>query len=469
MRIEDQIFSNLLTNEEYGRQVLPFLDQTYFREKHEQLILNEIANFYAEYNSAISKSELKVQLSTLDNISDAVLENSITSVDGYDNEPSNEAWLISKTEEFCKDKSVYNAILSSIKIIDGSDKEKTKDAIPGLLTEALRVSFNTAVGHSYIDDAEARWEFYNKKETKIPFDLKLMDQITGGGMVAKALYCVGAQSGGGKSLFMTHVAANTLKRNKNVLYITLEMSEERIAERIDANLMRVDINKLSMMSKDEFVTKMDKVKSKTTGKLFIKEYPTGSAHTGHFRALLEELKLKQSFSPDLIVVDYLGICASARMKMGGSVNSYAYVKAIAEELRGLAVEYDVPILTGAQLNRGGFDNSDVDLTSTADSMGLVMTLDVFFALIRTDELDDQNTIMVKQLKNRYSDPGTNKRFLLGLNRPKMQFYDVENSAQTLLPDAVNKTVKKQDKDVPLFDKTKSGRAISAEKFDGFKF
>lgn len=440
MRIEEQILANLLNNEDYARKCLPFLETVYFTEKSEQAILAEASAFFAKFNHPITKDILKIELGNRKDMTDKVLENAIEFVDGLTTEKSNVEWLTEQTETFCKNRAVYNAILKSIKIIEGADPALTQDSIPSLLTDALSVSFDTAVGHNYEADAASRWEFYNRKEEKIPFDLKMLNKIMGGGMAKKALYCVGAQSGGGKSLLMTHVAAATLRQGKNVLYISMEMAEERIAERIDANMLRVDISKLGEMSKDEFTTKIDKIQSKTHGKLFIKEYPTGSAHVGHFRALLEELKIKQSFVPDLLIVDYLGICASSRMKMGGSVNSYSYVKAIAEELRGLAVEYDVPILTGAQLNRSGFDNSDVDLSSTADSMGLVMTLDVFFALIRTDELDEQGSIMVKQLKNRYSDPGSDKRFLLGLNRPKMTFYDLEDSAQgAILPEATNKS------------------------------
>lgn len=467
-RIEDQILSNLILNEEYARKVIPFIEEDYFQDKHEKAILNEIQNFFTKYNTSITKEILGVQLASRSDLNDTALSTALGVLGGFPDAPTNAQWLTEQTEKFCKEKSVYLAILKSIKIIDGDDEKLTQDAIPKLLSDALAVSFDTQVGHEFTADAEARWEFYNAKEEKLPFDLKMMNKITQGGMAKKALYCVGAQSGGGKSLFMTHVAASTLKQGKNVLYISLEMSEERIAERIDANLMKVDISKLGEMTKDQFMTKIDKIKSKTNGRLFVKEYPTGGAHTGHFRALLEELKVKQNFVPDLIIVDYLGICASSRMKMGGSVNSYSYIKAVAEELRGLAVEFNVPILTGAQFNRGGFNNSETELSDTADSMGIVMTLDMMFALIRTDELDDQGTIMIKQLKNRYSDPGLDKRFLLGLDRPKMTFYDVAESAQSgLLPEAKDTTFsKRKEPDVPLFDKSNGGKTL---KTDGFKF
>lgn len=463
MRIEETILANIINNEDFARKCIPFLDEAYFKEKFEKAILSEAISFFSKYNQPITKDILKIELGNRKDLTETGLASATEMVDSFPTDKSNVEWLVGQTESFCKERAVYNAILASIKIIEGNDSNRTQDAIPSLLQEALGVSFDTAVGHNYVTDAESRWEFYNRKEEKIPFDLKMLNKITGGGMAKKAVYCVGAQSGGGKSLLMTHVAASTLRMGKNVLYITMEMAEERIAERIDANMMRVDISTLGDMSKDEFMTKVDKIQAKTHGKLFIKEYPAGSAHVGHFRALMEELKIKQDFVPDLIVIDYLGICASSRMKMGGSVNSYAYIKAIAEELRGFATEYNVPILTGAQLNRSGFDNSDVDLTNTADSMGLVMTLDVFFALIRTDELDEQNSIMVKQLKNRYSDPGMDKRFLVGINRPKMTFYDLEDSAQgAILPEATaGKTYaprKAKEEDVPLFDRSKTNRA-----------
>ena len=461
-RIEEQILGNLLTNEEYARKVIPFLEKPFFQDKHEQIILEETIQFYAKYNTPPTKEILKVQLNQRNDLSDAGLTTALTITDSL-NARENTDWLYEQTEKFCKEKAVYLAILKSIKIIDGDDDKLTQDAIPKLLSDALAVSFDTQIGHEFITDAESRWEFYNNKEVKLPFDLKMLNRITQGGMASKAVYVCAAESGGGKSLFMTHVASSTLKQGKNVLYISMEMAEERIAERIDANLMKVDISKLGNMSRDEFMTKIDKIKAKTHGRLFIKEYPTGSAHVGHFRALLEELKIKQNFKPDLVIIDYLGICASSRMKMGGSVNTYSYVKAVAEELRGLAVEYDVPILTGAQLNRGGFGSSDVELSNTADSMGLVMTVDCMFALIRTDELDEQGTIMIKQLKNRYSDPGIDKRFLLGLDRPKMTFFDIADSSAGVMVEAKDKVYKP---DVPMFDKSNKNKTIDVS---GFKF
>jgi replicative DNA helicase len=468
MRVESQILSNLLTNETYSRKVLPFLEKSYFQEKYEQAILSEVASFYQKYNKPITVDILKVQLSDRTDLTDTALSNAVNEIESYSKDVTELDWLIERTEKFCKQRAVYNAIAKSIKIIEGDDEKLNEEAIPSLLTEALAVCFDTAVGHSYTENIEERWEFYHKKEDKIPFDLKMLNKITQGGMARKALYCFGAPSGAGKSLMMTHIAASTIRLGLNVLYITMEMAEERIAERVDANLLKVDIAKLSEIDKEDFVRKLDKIKSKGMGRLFVKEYPTGSAHVGHFRALLEELKVKQNFKPDLIIVDYLGICASSRMKMGGSVNSYSYIKAVAEELRGLGVEYNVPIVTGAQLNRSGYDNSDVDMTSTADSMGIVHTLDVFLAMIRTEDLDAQNSVMIKQLKNRYADTANDKRFLLGLNRPKMTFYDLEDSAQgAIIPEArdkVNPRRERPEDDIPLFDKSKPKRDFGALNF-----
>lgn len=446
--------------------MIPFLDVDYFAEKNERIILEEISKFFTKYNEPISKEILKVQLNSRTDFTDASLEKTLITVESFDDTPVNLEWLTEQTEEFCKRRAVYNAIVKSIKIIDGEDKHLSQDAIPSLLTEALGVNFDMNVGHSYLEGAENRWESYHHMEDKIPFDLKMLNKITGGGMAKKSLLCIGAQSGAGKSLLMCHIAAAALRAGKNVLYITLEMAEEKIAQRIDANLLNVDISKLSEMDKSTFLSKIDKIKAKTQGRLYVKEYPTSSAHTGHFRALMEEIRVKQNFIPDLVIVDYLGICASSRIKMGNTVNSYSYIKAIAEELRGFASEFNVPVVTGAQLNRSGYDNSDVDLTSTADSMGLVNTLDLFIALIRTEELDEQNSVLIKQMKNRYADTSIDKRFLLGLNRPKMRFYDLEDTAQgAILPEALNKHIPARsapEKDVPLFDKSK-------EKFTGFKF
>lgn len=475
MRIEDTILASLVKNEEFARKAVPFLEPEYFSDKVEATLLSEITGFFTKYNKLPTKEVLKVQVVQRKDLTEDDVATAYEKIESLDADvPSNE-WLLEKTEKFCKDKSVYNAILRSIKIIDGKDKQYSEDAIPKILQDALAISFDTAVGHSYIEDAESRYEFYTRKEEKLEFDLEILNKITKGGLAKKTLTLLAAQSGGGKSLVMSHFAASALRKGKNVLYITLEMAEERIAERIDANLMGVDIDKLAEMSRDEFMTKVQKIGSRAHGKIVIKEYPTGSAHSGHFRGLLEELKIKKNFKPDLVVVDYLGICASSRMKMGGSVNSYSYIKSIAEELRSLAVEYDVPMISATQVNRNGFDNSDIELTDTSESMGLVHTADLMLALIRTEELDELNQLLIKQLKNRYADTAINKRFVVGINRARMKLYDLEESAQSSIAKAASFSPKtshgkptKQEPDVPLFDKSKA-LTNGKRDFSGFKF
>jgi archaellum biogenesis ATPase FlaH len=343
--------------------------------------------------------------------------------------------LVDAAEKFCKDKAVYHAVLSGIQIIDGKDKNRTADAIPDILTQALSVSFDSSVGHDYIEDGENRYEFYHKKEKRIQFDLDYFNRITKGGLPSKSLNIAIAGTGVGKSLFMCHVAASTLMQGKNVLYITMEMAEERIAERIDVNLMDITMDELHDLPKQMFDTSIEKLRKKTEGKLIIKEYPTASAHSGHFRALLKELSIKKNFKPDIIFIDYLNICASSRMKgMGGSINSYSYIKAIAEELRGLAVEFDLPIVSATQTTRTGFVSSDIGLEDTSESFGLPATADFMFALISNEDLEELGQIIVKQLKNRYNDPNTNKRFVVGINRAKMKLYDVEENAQSGIVD-----------------------------------
>jgi archaellum biogenesis ATPase FlaH len=372
--------------------------------------------------------------------------------------------MLENTEKFCKDRAVYNAILSSIKIIDGNDKVHTKDAIPAILSDALSVSFDNHIGHDYLDDHAERYDFYHRVEEKIPFDLEMFNKITKGGLSKKTLNIALAGTGVGKSLFMCHVGAGCLVQGKNVLYITMEMAEERIAERIDANLLNLTMDELKVIDRDIYENRISKITNKTKGKLIVKEYPTASAHAGHFRALLEELKLKREFKPDIIFIDYLNICASQRMKQGGSINSYTYIKSIAEELRGLAVEYNVPIVSATQTTRSGYTNSDPGLEDTSESFGLPATADFMFALVSNEELEGLNQIIVKQLKNRYNDPGFYKRFVVGIDRAKMKLYDVEASAQMGLSDAG------QDKDdTPMFDKSNFGRRQKAEAFDGFKF
>ena len=372
-------------------------------------------------------------------------------------------WLLTETEKFCKNRAVTNAILDSFDIIEGKDKTNTEDAIPKMLSDALAICFDSHVGHDYLENYVDRFEFYHRKEEKLEFDLDIFNKITKGGLPKKTLNVILAGTGVGKSLFMCHTAAATLLQGRNVLYITMEMAEERIAERIDANLLNMTMDELSTVEKDIFETRINKLIKKTSGKLIVKEYPTASAHAGHFKALLEELKQKRNFKPDLIVIDYLNICSSSRLKHGSGVNSYTYIKSIAEELRGLAVEYNVPLLSATQTTRGGYDNTDVDLTDTSESFGLPATVDFMFALISTEELENLNQIMVKQLKNRYNDPTYYKRFVIGVDRARMKLYDVEESAQKDISDSGQ--VKD---DGPMFDKSSFGNRMK-QAGDGFKF
>lgn len=426
-RIEKTILKNLVHDEVYMRQVFPFLRPEYFSSQ-DQAVYKLIAEFIDKYNACPSKEALDIALQNR-NLNEGDFKTAAELIADLDKTEVNADWLITETEKFCKDKAVYNAILKSIEIIDGRDKKHTTEALPAILQEALAVGFDNHVGHDYINDALARYDFYHKVETRIPFDLDLFNKITNGGMPNKTLNVVLAGTGVGKSLFMCHVAASSLAQNKNVLYITMEMAEERIAERIDANLMNLDMDQLHDLPKQMFDNRIDKIRNKTQGRLIIKEYPTAGAHCGHFKALLNELSLKQSFHPDIIIVDYLNICTSSRIKQGAGVNSYTYIKAIAEEMRGLAVECDVPILSATQTTRGGYGNTDVDLTDTSESFGLPATVDFMFALISTEELEELNQLLVKQLKNRYNDPTANRKFIIGVDRAKMKLYDVEASAQ----------------------------------------
>jgi replicative DNA helicase len=462
MRIENTIINNLISNEEYCRKVLPFLKKKYFAERKESIIFEEINKFFEQYNKPITKEILSIEVANRKDISDSDAIDLNKQIVDIKAEPINEEWLLQETETFCKKKAVYNAILDSIGIIEGRDKERQDDAIPSLLSDALGVSFDNHVGHSYIDDGDARFEFYHRVEEKIKFDLDMLNKITKGGLSNKTLNVILAGTGVGKSLFMCHCAAANLLDNKNVLYITMEMAEERIAERVDANLLNLSMDELKVVDKPIFDSRLDKVRKKSQGKLIIKEYPTAGAHAGHFRALLEELKLKQEFSPDIIYIDYLNICSSQRLRYGANVNSYTYVKTIAEELRGLAVEYNVPIVSATQTTRSGFTNSDPGLEDTSESFGLPATVDLMLALISTEDLEALGQIMVKQLKNRYNDPSYYKRFVIGVDRSKMKLYDVEVSAQTNIADS-------GQNDKPVFDKSDFGKRVSAEEFTGFKF
>tara|TARA_B100000965_G_scaffold406115_1_gene443253 strand:- start:3936 stop:5303 length:1368 start_codon:yes stop_codon:yes gene_type:complete len=450
--LEQTILRHILTDEEYMRKVLPFIKPDYFSGIY-RILFREAGKFVSKYNKLPTSESFKIELDQAEKISDEQYNMAIDIVPQlFTNEKVDERWLLDTTEKWCQDRAIYNAIMESISIIDGKHEELTKGALPDLLSKALGVGFDLKVGHDYTENVEERYEFYHTEEDRLPFDLEYFNTITKGGVPRKTLNIALAGTGVGKSLFMCHVAAASLVQGHNVLYITMEMAEERIAERIDANLLNVPIDQLDKLSKDMFTTKVSDIARKTTGKLIIKEYPTGSAHSGHFRALLNELKLKRQFEPDLIFIDYLNICASSRMKgMGGAINSYSYIKAIAEELRGLAVEFDVPIFSATQTTRSGYSNSDVGLEDTSESFGLPATADLMFALISTEELEQQGQFMVKQLKNRYNDPTQHKRFVIGVDRSKMRLYDVEENQQTLTDDT------------PVFDKTKTG-----ERFKDFK-
>ena len=421
--VETIILKNLIHNDEYSRKVLPFINKEYFEDYNEKIIFEEISNFITKYNNLPTRETLIIESENRTDITDDSAKEINKYIGLLENTPTDDQWLLDTTEKWCKDRAIYLALVESISIADGNDDKKTQDAIPSILSDALAVSFDNQVGHDYLNDYEERYEFYHQKEEKIPFDLEFFNKITKGGLPNKTLNIALAGTGVGKSLFMCHVASSSLLQGKNVLYITLEMAEEKIAERIDANLLNVNIQEIANLPQVMFENKVTNLAKKTQGTLIIKEYPTASAHAGHFRSLLNELALKKSFRPDIIFVDYLNICASSRYKANGNVNSYSYIKAIAEELRGLAVEANLPIVSATQTTRSGFGNSDVELTDTSESFGLPATADLMFALISTEELEGLNQIMVKQLKNRYNDPTMNKRFVVGIDRAKMKLSD----------------------------------------------
>ena len=458
--LEKTILNNLITNNEYARKVLPFLKSDYFQDKNEQIIFEEIQKFSIKYSKLPTSTSLQVELDNRKDLNEQQFKDITSIVDSFQSEEVDGQWLLDTTEKFCKDKAVYNAVVDGISIIEGRDKKRKPAALPSLLTNALAVSFDNRVGHDYLTDAEDRYDYYHKKEDRIPFDLDFFNKITKGGLPQKTLNIALAGTGVGKSLFMCHMAANCLNQGRNVLYITLEMAEERIAERIDANLMNVSMEDLQDLPKNMYQDKMERIASKTQGKLIIKEYPTASAHCNHFRALIQELAIKKSFKADIIFVDYLNICASSRFRGGSNVNSYTMIKAIAEELRGLAVENNLPIVSATQTTRSGYVSTDIGLEDTSESFGLPATADFMFALISTEEMDELNQITVKQLKNRYNDPTVNRRFVLGIDRSKMKLYDVELSAQN---DLVNSG--QEAEDIPVFDKSQGARY---EKFGKFK-
>ena len=426
-KLEITLLKNLIHNDEYARKVIPFIKLEYFEMRSEMILCQEIIDFIAKYNKCPTQEIIDIEIQNRDDLTETEYKEVREINQTLDKVETNTEWLVDATEKWCRERAIYLALMSSIKIADGQDNNKGRDAIPHILSDALAVSFDNHVGHDYLEDYEARYESYHKKEEKIPFDLEFFDKITKGGVPNKTLNIALAGTGVGKSLFMCHFASSVLLQGKNVLYITLEMAEEKIAERIDANLLDVNIRDLTDLPRVIFENKVTKLSEKTQGQLIIKEYPTASAHAGHFKTLLNELTLKKSFKPDIIFIDYLNICASSRYSKLGNVNSYSYIKAIAEDLRGLAVEYNVPIISATQTTRSGFGSSDIDLTDTSESFGLPATADLMFALISTDELEGLNQIMVKQLKNRYNDPTINKRFVLGIDRAKMRLYDCEQN------------------------------------------
>ena len=456
-KIEFLILNNLVNNEEYLRKVIPFLKDEYFEDTNQKIVFQEIASFVEEYNEMPTKEVLYIEVEKRKDINEDVYKHIHHLVDHLDGQPVEFDWLVDTTEKWCRDRAIYLALIESIGIADGQNDKKQPDAIPSILSDALAVSFDNHVGHDYLLDYAERYDLYNTKEERIPFDLEYLNKITSGGLPNKTLNIALAGTGVGKSLFMCHVASSVLLQNKNVLYITLEMAEERIAERIDANLLNINIQEISDLPKSMFESKVTNLSKKTQGTLIIKEYPTASAHSGHFKSLLNELALKKSFRPDIIFIDYLNICASSRYRQGGSINSYSYIKAIAEELRGLAVETKVPIVSATQTTRSGYGSSDVDITDTSESFGLPATADLMFALISTEELEQLGQIMVKQLKNRYNDISIFKRFIVGIDRAKMRLYDCEQTAQDNILDSGQEEEYNPEEDKPK------------KSFEGFKF
>ena len=463
MRLETTILKNLIYNEEYTRKVLPFLSVNYFQEREDKILYEKIAEYINQYNALPTQEALAIELDKSP-IKDEEFQNSLKLLESITNEndEANISWLLDSTEKFCQDRAIYNAVVESISILDEKGRNtRDKGSIPDILSDALSVSFDPHVGHDYFLDADERYKFYHRIEEKIPWDLEFFNRITKGGLSNKTLNIALAGTGVGKSLFMCHVAASCLSQNYNVLYITLEMAEERIAERVDANLLNISIDDLQKLPKDLYDKKIDKLKQTTKGKLIVKEYPTAAANVNHFRALLNELNLKKSFVPNILLIDYINICTSSRIKPGSNVNSYTYIKSIAEELRGLAVENAIPILSATQTTRSGFTNTDIGLEDTSESFGLPATADFMFAIISTEQMEELNQIMIKQLKNRYSDPTSNRKFVIGIDRSKMRLYDVEQVAQNELVDTG------QD-DEPAFDKATAGGKYKNLKFEGFE-
>ncbi len=457
-RIETTILRNLVFNEDYSRKVIPFIQPDYFEQKTEKVIFEEIVQFIVKYGSAITIEALNIEVENRTDLTEDQIKEIREINKSLNDSVVDKQWLLDTTEKWCRDRAIYLALMESIHIADGNNEKKNRDAIPSILSDALAVSFDNNIGHDYLQNYEERYEFYHRKEDKIEFDLEYFNKITKGGLPNKTLNIALAGTGVGKSLFMCHLASSVLLQGRSVLYITLEMAEERIAERIDANLLNVPIQQLVDLPRQMFENKVTNISKKTQGTLIIKEYPTASAHSGHFKALLNELALKKSFRPDIIFIDYLNICASSRYKSNLSVNSYSYIKAIAEELRGLAVEANVPIVSATQTTRSGYGSSDVELTDTSESFGLPATADLMFALISTEELEGLGQLMVKQLKNRYNDPTIYKRFIVGIDRAKMRLYDCEQSAQKDILDSG------QDDEYNDYEDKKPKKS-----FEGFKF
>ena len=462
-RIERTTLKNLIHNEDYTRKVLPFLKAEYFDDRKERIVFDEIRKFIDQYNKRPTKETLEIDIGKRKDLNEEEYKQIVDIIATLNKEEIDLDWLVNTTEKFCKDRAVHNAVMDGIHILDGKDKKHTPEAIPEILRDALSVSFDRNVGHDYLLDIERRFDFYHKKENRIPFDLDYFNKVTKGGLPTKTLNVALAGTGVGKTLFMCHQAAGALAQNKNVLYITMEMAEERIAERIDANLLGISMEDLHMLNKKLFNEKIVKLQNNTTGTLIIKEYPTASASVNHYRELVNELALKRTFKPDIIFVDYINICASSRFKPGANVNSYTYVKAIAEEMRGLAVELDVPIVTATQTTRSGFVSSDIGLEDTSESFGLPATADFMFALISSEELERAGQMLVKQLKNRYNDPTVNRKFIIGVDRARMKLFDIEQQAQNLIQPEQEKYVEHN------LEKTEESPEEKYKKFQDFKF
>ncbi len=449
-RIESVIFEGLLGNDDYTRKTLPFLEEEYFDSRVDKILFKEIKGFYDKHNKSPTKKILRLFLDDCSDLKQGEFDEAIELVESLGEPENNQVWLMERTEKFCRDKAIYNAIMTSIGIMDGRNTTLDRGSIPNLLSDALAISFDKTIGHDYFTDADDRFKFYHLKEERVPFDLTMFNKITKGGLPRKTLNVALAGTNVGKSLFLCHHAAAAIKQGLNALYITLEMAEQRIAERIDCNLMDVTLDELIRMKKGDFDNKLSSLQTRHHGRLIVKEYPTAGAHVGHFKALLDELKMKKNFEPDIIYIDYINICASQRYKGGNNYNSYFAIKAIAEELRGLAVEYDVPILSATQATRSGSTNTDVEMTDTSESFGLPMTVDWMFAIVRTEELDQMGQLMIKQLKSRYNDVNYYKRFVIGIDIAKFKLYDVDNPTADLIDTG------KKDDDVSVFDSSKFG-------------